>query len=278
MPQTSLQTFVVRRFLETTCTISQKALFLALSSVMQNLAAWSCTVTHPAGCSALHRDDFKLEHILQSRLGKKKKKIKGGIEKLPDQSVIFAFIFMLLLFFSYLSAVIFCKPEMFTWGQTRYIRTWNHYSSKKFRDKFKAWNSLPAWWIHVQAWDKPGYIRYWSITCPKWLPLSSVQRRESPTLLDFSWVNIPRWGQRSCVHTGHSAHSARGPRSRHKNGCSNQARVHVGTAVRPPPSAETIKLQGVDTTSAQDVVHPHLLIRCKRAGMFHKTLARPRRK
>ncbi len=75
-------------------------------------------------------------------------------------------------------------------------------------------------------------------------PVSSVQLRESATLLDFSWVNIPRWGQRSCVHTGHSARSARGPHSRCKDGWSNQARVHVGTAVRiwqeTTPSAQTI--------------------------------------
>lgn len=41
-------------------------------------------------------------------------------------------------------------------------------------------------------------------------PVGSVQLGESATLLDFSWVNIPHRGQRSCVHTGHSARSARG--------------------------------------------------------------------
>lgn len=44
-----------------------------------------------------------------------------------------------------------------------------------------------------------------------------------------------------------------GPRSRHKDGWSNQARVHVGTAVRiwqeTTPSAETIKLWRTDTSS-----------------------------
>lgn len=83
-------------------------------------------------------------------------------------------------------------------------------------------------------------------------PLCSVQLRESPTLLDFSWVNIPHWGKRSCVHTWHSARSARGPHGRRENGWSDQARVRVGTAVKSvtrdhPPSAESIKPLWRDT-------------------------------
>lgn len=46
----------------------------------------------------------------------------------------------------------------------------------------------------------------------EWLPLQfvTIQMGESVTLLDFSWVNTPCWGQRSCVHTEHSTRSASG--------------------------------------------------------------------